>query len=144
MKFYNLKTKHKQDYIDKIIKNLRPVESDYIISIYNQISMVEYTDEGNFECMFAILDNHLVSKLAEIFERYGLKFEITDITKIIIFDDKIKIDFKNTYDISVKDDIKKLIKEFKSNWITKDDILDKILERGLDSLTKEDYKILIS
>lgn len=144
MKFYNLKTKHKQDYIDEIIKSLKPTESEYIISIYKQISIVEYVDDKEYECMYGILDDYQISKLDEIFERYGIKFEIADLTKQIIFDEEIEIDFKNSWDRSVTEDIKKLIIEFKSNWITKDDVLDKILEKGLQSLTKQDYKILNS
>lgn len=144
MKFYKLKTPHNQDYIDNIIKNLSSVEGEYILSIYGKLSMVEYTDENGFECMFAILDEFQISKLEDLYHRYNLKFELINLTKEIIFNEKIKTNYKNNWDRSVEKEILKLIKEFKSNWVTKDDILDKIIEKGIDSLTKEDLKILKS
>ena len=35
-----------------------------------------------------------------------------------------------------------LIKKYKSEWTTKDDVLDKIIEKGIDSLTDFDLDIL--
>jgi hypothetical protein len=144
MKFYKLTSPHNQDEINEIIMSMSSAEVDYITSIYAIISMVEYTDENGNECMFAILDDFLISKISSVYNKYSLKFKIYDLTKEIIFDNKIKINYKNQYNKSVKNRISDLINEFKMNWITKDDILDKILEKGITSLNDFDYKILKS
>jgi hypothetical protein len=119
-------------------------ELDHIVSLYGKISMVEYTDDIGNECMYAILDNYLVDKLSDIYDKYHLKFDVIDLTIDVIMDNKIKTNFKDYNNQSVKKEIVKLIDEFKSNWITKDDILDKIIEKGIDSLTNFDLNVLKS
>lgn len=144
MKFYNIVTPHQQSYIDEIIMSLSSTETDYIMNLYSQISMVEYTNESGNECMYALLDNTLIERLNNLYKKYAIKFEVIDLTKEVIFDNYIKIKYKDSKNRDVKNDIIYLIKEFKSNWVTKDDILDKILEKGIDSLSDTDLEILNS
>ena len=144
MKFYKITSTHNQDDIDEIIMSMSSTEVDYINSLYKRISMVEYTDENGNECMFAILDNFLIDKLSDLYRKYSLKFNLFDITKDIIFDNKVKINYKNYNGKSVKNKISDLISEYKINWISKDDILDKILEKGISSLSEFDYCVLNS
>lgn len=144
MKFYQITTKHNQNNIDKIVMSMSNTEVDYIQNLYSNISMVEYTDDNNFECMFVILDDYVLKKLSELYSKYYIKFETKDLTKDLILDKIFKIKFKNCYGRPVQLDIISLIKEFKNNWISKDDILDKILEKGIDSLSDFDLDILNS
>jgi hypothetical protein len=106
--------------------------------------MVEYTNEDGFECMFSILDDSLIEKMSELYQKYSLKFTIIDLTNDVIFDNPFKIKYKNEKGKSVVKDVLNLIKEYKKNWITKDDILDKIIDKGIDSLTKFDLSVLKS
>ncbi len=144
MKIYNVKTRNTQDEIDDIIMNMSQTEVDYITSLYSKILMFEYTDEVGFECMFAILDDYYLSKIKDCYNSYSLIFEIFDITKEVIFDEKIKIRYKNYLGQSKQLEIASLFKKYKKDWITKDDILDKILEKGIDSLTDFDLDVLDS
>jgi hypothetical protein len=144
MRFCKITTTHNQVEINDIIISMSTAETDYIIKLYGQIPMVEYTDENGFECMFAILDDSLIEKISELYKKYSLKFTVIDLTNDVIFDNPFKIKFKNERGKLVEKNVLKLIKEYKSNWISKDDILDKILEKGIDSLTRLDFKILKS
>jgi hypothetical protein len=144
MRFYKVTSTHNQNEINDIIKSMSTVETDYIIKIYGQISMVEYTDEDGFECMFSILDDSLIEKMSELYQKYSLKFTIIDLTNDVIFDNPFNIKYKNEKGKSVVKDVLNLIKEYKKNWITKDDILDKIIDKGIDSLTKFDLSVLKS
>ena len=144
MKFYQITTRLNQDDINKIILKMSVPETEYINKLYGQISMVEYTDDSNFECMFAILDDFLFQKISNLYQKYEIKFQIKDLTKEVILDTNFRIRFDNCYGRSVQLDVIKLIKDFKNNCISKDDILDKILEKGIDSLTDFDLDILSS
>ena len=144
MKIYNIKTKNTQDEINEIIRNMSTPEVDYITNLYSKISMVEYTDEKGFECMFVILDDFYLKKIKECYSLYNLTFEVIDITKIVIFDENIKIRFKNYFGQSQQLEISSLFKKYKNDWITKDDILDKIIEKGINSLTDFDLQVLDS
>jgi hypothetical protein len=142
MKFFKVITPHSQTEIDEIIMSMSQSEVEYILKLYAQVSVVEFTDESGYECMYAILDHHLINKLDELYAKYGIKSYYEDLTKEIIFDNKIPMKFKNSKSKSVKKEILDLIQEFKLNWVSKDDILDKILEKGISSLTKLDFEIL--
>jgi hypothetical protein len=144
MRFYQIISNRNQSEIDEIIISMSYTEVEHMLSVYEKISMVEYTDENGYECMFAILDDYLIKKISDIYTKYSIVFKLNDITKDIIFDNKIKIDYKNQYDNPAEGQILKLINEFKSNWISKDDILDKIIEKGVNSLSEFDIKLLES
>jgi hypothetical protein len=144
MKFYNIVTSSKQFEINEIIMNMSNTEVDCIQSLYNSISIVEYTNELGNECMFSILDDYYLNKLSEFLKKYSLNFKVFDLTNDVIFDYNFKTNFKNEFGRAIEDDILNLIKKFKKNFISKDDILDKILERGIDSLTDFDLDILNS
>ena len=122
--------------------SMSSAEVDHVVSLYGRISMVEYTDEKGNECMYAILDDYLANKLEELYSKYSIRFFVKDLTKDVVMDNNIKTSFKNHNNKSVRKDILDLIKEYKSNWVSKDDILDKILEKGMKSLTKFDLEIL--
>jgi hypothetical protein len=144
MRFCKITTTNIQDEIDEIIMSMNPSETEDVIKIYGQISLVEYTDENDYECMFAILDSFLITKLNSLYKKYGIKFIVTDLTQDVINDSPINTKYKNYKGKSCHREIQNLIKEFKMNWVSKDDILDKILEKGIDSLSKIDLKILKS
>jgi hypothetical protein len=142
MKFYNIITNSKQFEIDEIIMNMSNTEVEVIDKLYKLISMVEYTNDLGNESMFMISDLFYLSELEYVFNKYSIQFEVVDLTKEVIFDYSFKIKFKNEFKRSVENDILNLIKEYKSDWTTKDDVIDKIIERGIDSLTDFDLDIL--
>jgi|688.fasta_scaffold906054_2 hypothetical protein len=144
MKFYNIITTHNQSFIISKIKDMSDFEVENIQNIYKKFSMVEYTNESGHECMFAIIDDFLLEKISKIYTSYDLEFQIIDMTKHVKFDINFRTSYKNEYGLSVKRKILSLIKEYKQNWTDKDDILDKILEKGIDSLTDFDLDILNS
>jgi len=142
MKFYNIITNSKQFEIDEIIMNMSNTEVEVIDKLYKLISMVEYTNDLGNESMFIISDKYYLLELESVFNKYSIQFRILDLTKEVLFDYSFKIKFKNEFKRSVENDILNLIKEYKSDWTTKDDVLDKIIERGIDSLTDFDLDIL--
>jgi hypothetical protein len=144
MRFYNIITEHKQLHIIGKIKNMSDFEIENVQNLYKKFEMVEYTNEIGNECMFAILDDFLLNKIIKLYKNYNLSFEVFDLTNDVKFDNTFKTNFKNEYGLSVRSKIDSLIKEYKSSWTTKDDILDKILEKGIKSLTDFDLDVLNS
>lgn len=144
MKFIQIITPHDQEEMNDIIMSMTPTETDYVINLYHKISMVEYTDQNGCECMFAILDDLLLEKVTNLYKRYTIEFRINDLTTDVICDNFFNTKYKNYLRRPTHKQTQKLIKEFKLNWVSKDDILDKILEKGISSLTKLDFQILKS
>lgn len=142
MKFFNVITKSKQFEIDEIVMNMSSAEVGIIESLYKSTLMVEYTNDLGNESMFLITDSVYLSKLEELYNRYSIEFKVIDLTKKVLFDYSFKINYRNEYKATVEKEIIELIKKYKTDWTTKDDVLDKILERGIDSLTDFDLDVL--
>lgn len=142
MKFFNVITKSKQFEIDEIVMNMSSAEVGIIERLYKSTLMVEYTNDLGNESMFLITDSIYLSKLEELYNRYSIEFKVIDLTKKVLFDYSFKINYRNEYKATVEKEIIELIKKYKTDWTTKDDVLDKILERGIDSLTDFDLDVL--
>jgi hypothetical protein len=142
MKFVNVITKHTQSHIDEILFNMTLEEVSYIEYVYSMFDFVEYTNDDKKECMFCVIDDYSLSKLKECYEKFNITYQFEDLTKEVFFDVRFKTTFKNQYGFSAKDKIQKLMKTFKNDYTTADIVLDKILEKGVDSLTKFDLSVL--
>lgn len=144
MKFYKIRTNLTQTEIDKIVYKMTLVESEEIDKIFNNIKVVEYTDEHGKESMFAILSNLDLHRVSKIYDKYSISFEIEDLSKEVLFDLPIHTKYRDSYNRSMSLKIRTLIKKYKREFTTVDTVLDKILELGIKSLTDFDYSVLKS
>jgi hypothetical protein len=142
MKFINILTESKQDYLNDIVEKMSISEVEYIESLYSKFDAIEYIDDEDNECMFAILDDNILSSVLSLYIKYGVKFKVTDLSLDIFYDNHFDVLFENNMGQDMSNSILKLILKFKENFITKDIILDKILSKGISSLTKFDKEIL--
>lgn len=117
MKFLKITTDKKQDYVNTLILSMSNIEVNVINDLYKKINLVEFTNEIGFESMFIICDKIILNNLENIFKKYGIGYEIEDLTKDVIFDYHFKIDFLNEFSKPVEYDVIKLIKRYKSEFI---------------------------
>ena len=142
MKFINILTEANQDYLNEIIDKMSISEIEYIESLYSKFSAIEYIDDKDNECMFAILDDNLLVDISNLYKNYGIKFKVVDLSTDIFFDNHFDVLFENNIGQDMSNIILKLILSFKEDFTTKDIVLDKILSKGISSLTKFDKEIL--
>lgn len=142
MKFIKIVTKHTQREVDEILFNMTADDALYVENVYSNFDFVEFTNDDGKECMFCIMNDYQLSLLSKCYRQFNVKFEHFDISKDVFFDNKFKTTFKNQYGFSAKANIEKLIRKFKKENTTSDIILDKILEKGINSLTDFDKSIL--
>ena len=142
MKFINILTEANQDYLNEIIDKMSIYEIEYIESLYSKFSAIEYIDDNDNECMFAILDDNLLVEISSLYKKYGIKFKVVDLSTDIFFDNHFDVLFENNIGQDMSNIILKLILSFKEDFTTKDIVLDKILSKGISSLTKFDKEIL--
>jgi hypothetical protein len=142
MKFINILTESKQDYLNEIIMKMSISEVDYLESLYSKFDSIEYIDNDDNECMFAILDDNMLSNISILYRKYGIKFKSIDLSMDIFHDNHFDVLFENNIGQDMSNSILKLILKFKEDFITKDIILDKILSKGISSLTEFDKKVL--
>jgi len=142
MKFYKFETDHTQLEIDRIIINMTLIEADQIDKLFRRIDCVEYTDKDGNECMFAILNNFDFDILCSVYDKYCIKYKFFDLSEKVLFDFAVDTKFKNSNNFSVSLKLKKLMKNYRRDWLTTDVVLDKILSLGIESLNDFDYVIL--
>ena len=142
MKFINILTEANQDYLNEIIDKMSISEIEYTESLYSKFSAIEYIDDKDNECMFAILDDNLLVEISSLYKKYGIKFKVVDLSTDIFFDNHFDVLFENNIGQDMSNIILKLILNFKEDFTTKDIVLDKILSKGISSLTKFDKKVL--
>lgn len=68
--------------------------------------------------------------------------EIEDLSKDVLFDNEIKTDFVSKTGQSLEQNIKELFMSYKLQVTDCDVVLDKIIEKGIDSLTDFDKNYL--
>lgn len=142
IKFINILTEANQEYLNEIIDKMSISEIEYTESLYSKFSAIEYIDDKDNECMFAILDDNLLVEISSLYKKYGIKFKVVDLSTDIFFDNHFDVLFENNIGQDMSNIILKLILNFKEDFTTKDIVLDKILSKGISSLTKFDKKVL--
>jgi hypothetical protein len=144
MKFINVKTKSTQCEIDEILFNMSMSDVKKVENLYSSFDFVEYTDDNDLECMFCVIDDYNLSKLSKCYKGFSIDFEFLDLTKEVFFDIPFRITYKNQFKKTIVSKVINLISEFKFNYTDVDIVLDKINERGIDSLTDFDKNVLES
>lgn len=141
MKLINLKSEMTRKEIQNLLSNMNKIEIEIIESLYSSINSVEYIDTSNKVCMFAICSSQDISNLTKLYSKYGIAFTIEDITQQTLMGEEVDLSFQS--DDLDKSYIRKLIQEFRDTYTTQDIILDKILEKGIESLTDFDKSFLV-
>lgn len=87
--------------------------------------------------MFAVIDEYTLAKLVTEYVKCGINFSVTDITKETLFGHiPIILGFEK------QSELNQLIKDFISDNLSLDIVLEKINKKGVDSLSKFDKKVL--
>jgi hypothetical protein len=144
MNFINVKTKSTQSEINEILFTMSVSDVKRIENLYSSFDFVEYTDDNDLECMFCVIDDYHLSKLSECYKGFSINFEFVDLTKEVFYDIPFRITYKNQFKKPIVSRVINLISEFKFNYTDIDIVLDKINERGIDSLTDFDKNVLES
>jgi hypothetical protein len=139
MKFINIITKHTKGSLEDILGKLSKAYIDIIKEIYLEFEHIEYTTTNDWVGMYAAIEENTLKKLQEVYNKCGVNFTTTDITKEVLFSDDPKLS-----DVLKQGDLMFMCRKFRRENITVDIILDKLSERGVESLSFTDKKLLES
>lgn len=140
-RLYRFKSRMKEAEVNKIIEEL----DDYIYEAFRDlihgIDYVEFIDENGFESSLCSLsDSELDATIKAMNAVYGKgAYWFFDATQELLMGRHcIKADEQ------AKPLIESLIERHFEEYLTKDEVLDKISELGIESLGKIEYKVLES
>lgn len=126
-KVYKLNTDMTKEFIDDVQSSMNISEIEFLENLGNDEPVVDFMENG-FNACYIICTEYIVEKVKSIFLKYGGTVKDTDITKEFFYG-IIKID-------------NAMFEQYIYDNMTKDMVLDKILELGKESLTDLDKEIL--
>lgn len=128
-------------YLIKFTKKVE-VDNDFNHPVYEDLSkcldkgdekFIGFTDN---EDIFVRLSDIKVDKICNIFTKHGFEFNVNEVTELVI-----NGDMQKAYP-EVEELTPQIFEVFRLENTSVDDILDKISEKGMDSLDETDKAIL--
>jgi len=142
MKLIKVTTKHTQSEIENIVSTASPVQLQILEKIYSKFEYVEFLDENEMVSMFCVIDQHTIKDLVENFINFSIDFRFEDLTKDVFLCNDIKTNFIDENGTDMTNIIDELVTNFYKDNIEVNDILDKILVKGVTSINEIDRLIL--
>ena len=143
MKLVKFSTKSTFSDIISKIEDIPMIQKEFIFDLSNQIDYIDFTESDGTTGMFAVIDDWYFNKISDFYKFCGIKFTTEDLSLNAFMDDNINVSYVDGQNQDISKDIKSLINRFKSNYTSLDIVLDKILEKGVESLNEFDKSYLV-
>lgn len=132
-KLYRIVQLHSKQEDDEIMQNMPQALKERCYLASKKIGAMTY-GTPNGDVMYALMDELDVANMNEVSAIVGFRYELIDVTKEAI---NGEIEELKTYET-----LKELIENFLRKNLTINMVLDKINEKGIDSLNDVDREIL--
>lgn len=142
MKLIKFKTELTYSQLVTEFEKIPMSDLEFIINLSNYFDYIDVNFENNKTGLFGIMADSYKERIELFFQKYSIPYQSYDVSKDVFFDNVVEFSKKDDDGNDVSDKIISFLNDFKKNYITQDDVLDKILEKGMDSLTDFDKNIL--
>ena len=136
MRVLKIDTNITQLQFEDMVGSIPEYEVDEIMEVYT-FPFIEFVNLDGYLSMFGIVDNEDLGYLVEVYEKYNISVTTKDLTTDILTGNLI---FCRNDDWSKI--FSKSISEFRLNYCSIDNVLDKIIDNGIESLNTSDYSVL--
>jgi hypothetical protein len=141
MKLIKLKTKLTSSELLSVFENVSIEELEVILNMSKYFDYIDVDYSDRKAGFFAIMADSYKQRVEDFFQKHSIGYKFDDLSKDAYFDNPIEV-FTNENNEDISHQLKELVFKFKQNHTTIDDVLDKIIEKGIDSLTDFDKSIL--
>ena len=151
MRFIQVVAYHSEQEVNDIISQLHPVQKQLLGKMYDSFEHVQYVDylpkSVEYTSMYAVMSEFTMQELAKMYVRLNVKlrFKFIDITEKVLFGETLQIPKEGREEgefIQLQVQLLDMIDKYLDDFLKIDNILDKISEKGSDSLTERDRKLL--
>lgn len=142
LKFFKVSVNNSSNFLEKLFEERSENLDMCKLNIISNVDSVEFEVDGKQQayCIANDIDIDCFRYLIENLDSRITEFE--DLSKDVLFDNEIKSDYLSKTGDSLEKDIKDLILSYKLQVTDCDVVLDKIIEKGIDSLTDFDKNYL--
>jgi hypothetical protein len=141
MKLIKVKTKLTSSELLSVFKDVSIEELEVILNMSKYFDYIDVDYSDRKAGFFAIMADSYKQRVEDFFQKHSIGYKFDDLSKDAYFDNPIEV-FTNENNEEISNQLKELVSKFKQNHTTIDDVLDKIIEKGIDSLTDFDKSIL--
>lgn len=142
LKFVKVSVNNSPNFLDTLFEQRAKSLDMYKLKIISNVESVEFEVDGKQQA-YCIANDIDIDCFKYLIENLDSKItEVEDLSKDVLFDNEIKTNFVSKTGDSLEKDIKDLIMSFKLQATDCDVVLDKIIEKGIDSLTDFDKNYL--
>lgn len=142
MKLIKFRTQITNDDLINKFRDIPLSEIEFILNLSKYFEHIDINCKENKSGLFGIMADSYKERLETFFRKYSIPYTVCDISKDALFDNPIDFSYQDNLGNDISNELKTFVFNFKKNYITQDDVLDKILEKGMDSLTDFDKNIL--
>lgn len=142
MKLIEVKTELTRLELISKFETIPLIELEVIFNMSKYFDYLDFTHTQDKSGFFAIMADSYRERIEDFLQKNSINYNYKDISKDILFDNPVDSNYTDDYGVDISKNVKDLFLKYKKNHTTQDDILDKILEKGVDSLTDFDKSIL--
>ena len=118
------------------------IDLEVIFNMSKYFDYLDFTYTKDKSGFFAIMVDSYRERIEDFLQKNSINYNYKDISKDILFDNPVDSNYTDDDGEDISEKVKDLFLKYKKNHTTQDDVLDKILEKGVDSLTDFDKNIL--
>jgi hypothetical protein len=126
----------------KLFEDIPTQELEIILNMSKYFDYIDVTYSDERSGFFAIMADSYKQRIEDFFQKNLIGYKFNDLSKDAYLDNPIDFEFKNEIGEDISEQVKDIVFKFKKNHTTSDDVLDKIIEKGVNSLTDFDKSIL--
>jgi hypothetical protein len=142
MKLIKVKVDLTASELFKLFEEIPAQELETILDVSKYFDYIDVFHSDDKSGFFAIMADSYTQRVEDFFQNNSIGYKIDDLSKDAYLDNPIDHELKDENGKDISAQVKDLIFKFKKNHTASDDVLDKIIEKGIDSLTDFDKSIL--
>lgn len=142
MKLIEVKTELTRLELISKFETIPLIELEVIFNMSKYFDYLDFTYTKDKSGFFAIMVDSYRERIEDFLQKNSINYNYKDISKDILFDNPVDSSYTDDDGEDISEKVKDLFLKYKKNHTTQDDVLDKILEKGVDSLTDFDKNIL--
>jgi len=142
MKLIRVKTKLTRLELISKFDTISLIDLEVIFNMSKYFDYLDFTYTQDKSGFFAIMADSYRERIEDFLQKNSISYNYKDISKDIFFDNPVESNYTDDDGKDISKNVKDLFLKYKKNHTTQDDVLDKILEKGVDSLTDFDKNIL--
>ena len=143
MKVLEFKTEHSDEVTTLIDSLIEDQDRDILKDIFEKSDAIDFISNDSKYGIIGFFKQQEANEVEKIFKKYGVLFKINDLTRDVFLEKDVHLN-KTCPEKVLNLDVflKKMLNRFREENLNVDIVLEKINDKGIDSLSDKEREIL--